>query len=103
MCCFFASLLVFGPRLAFLIFWLLAPLKVNLAFKDFNFPWLVGILGLVFVPWTTLMYVLIAPLNGWDFIWLGLGILADVGSYLSTYHKRQMVPGYPANDPLAKL
>lgn len=75
MCCFFASLIIFGPRLAFLIFWLIAPLRVNTAFGTFNFPWLVGIASLVFAPWTALMYVLVFPLNGWDWIWIGLGIL----------------------------
>ena len=32
MCCFFTSLVFFGPRLAFLVYWLLAPLKVTVAF-----------------------------------------------------------------------
>jgi hypothetical protein len=99
MCCFFASLLVFGPRLAFLIFWLIAPLRVNTAFATFNFPWLVGIAALIFAPWTALMYVLIFPLNGWDWIWLGFGIMADVASYVSAYHKRKDVPMYPDSLP----
>ncbi len=38
MCCFFASLLVFGPRLAFLVFWLIAPVRVNLAFQSLTSP-----------------------------------------------------------------
>jgi len=103
MCCFFVSLVFFGPRLAFLIYWIFASAKVTLAFKEFNLPWLVGILGLVFIPWTTLMYVLIFPLNGFDWIWLGLGVGADIAGYLASYHKRQIVPGYPTDDPLAKI
>jgi hypothetical protein len=100
MCCFFVSLVFFGPRLAFLIYWLLAPVRVTTAFATFNFPWLVSLLGLIFIPWTSLMYVIIFPLNGWDWLWLGFGVLADVASYVGSYHKRQMVPGYPSNDPL---
>jgi hypothetical protein len=100
MCCFFVSLVFFGPRLAFLIYWLLAPIRVTTAFATFNFPWLVSLLGLIFIPWTSLMYVIIFPLNGWDWLWLGFGVLADVASYVGSYHKRQMVPGYPSNDPL---
>ena len=57
MCCFFTALVFFGPRLGFLIYWLLAPLRVSAAFAQFNLPWLVGILGLVFIPWTSLWYV----------------------------------------------
>ena len=100
MCCFFTALVFFGPRLGFLVYWLLAPVRVNAAFATFNFPWLVGLASLIFAPWTALMYVMIFPLNGWDWIWLGFGVMADVASYVSGYHKRQQVPGYPANDPL---
>ena len=103
MCCFFTTLLVFGPRLAFLIYWLIAPVRVNLAFAGFNFPWLVGILGLIFLPWTILMYVLIFPLNGYDWIWLGLGVAADIAQYMAAYKNRQSVPYYPENDPLPSL
>ncbi len=67
---------------------------------NFNLPWLVGILGLVFIPWTSLMYVMIFPLNGYDWIWLGFGVMADIFSYVGGYHKRQQIPGYPSNDPL---
>jgi len=99
MCCFFVSLVFFGPRLAFLVYWLFVPARVTRAFEVFNLPWLVGILGLIFIPWTALMYVLIFPLNGFDWIWLGLGVLADVASYMGGFYKRQQVPGYPSNDP----
>ncbi|MGW8226541.1 MAG: hypothetical protein ACWGOY_12440 [Anaerolineales bacterium] len=100
MCCFFVSLIFFGPRLAFLVYWLFVPVKVSAAFANFNLPWLVGILGLIFAPWTALMYVLVFPLNGWDWLWIGLAIGADIFSYVGGYHKRQQVPGYPSDDPL---
>lgn len=99
MCCFFVVLMFFGPRLAFLVYWLVAPLRINLAFGNFNFPWLVGLAGLLFLPWTTLMFVIIytpGGLHGWDWLWIGLAIGADISSYLGTYHKRQQVPGYTA-------
>ena len=54
----------------------------------------VGILGLIFAPWTVLMYVLVFPMNGFDWIWVGLAIGADVVSYIGGYHNRQSVPGY---------
>jgi hypothetical protein len=94
MCCFFAALVFFGPRLGFLVWWLIAPIRVNAALANFNFPWMVGILGLVFLPWTLLMYTIVFPVNGFDWIWIGLGIMADVASYISGYHNRQQVPGY---------
>jgi hypothetical protein len=82
-----------------LIYWLIAPARVNLAFAVFNLSWLVGIASIIFIPWTALMYVLIFPLNGWDWLWLGFGILADVASYVSGYHNRKQVPMYPDSLP----
>ena len=40
-------------------------------------------LGLIFVPWLTLMYVIVAPggIVGLDWLWLGLALVADIGSY----------------------
>jgi hypothetical protein len=103
MCCFFASLMFLGPRFAFLVYWLIAPVRVNASLATFNFPWLVSLMGLIFAPWTILMYVIIFPMNGFDWIWLGFGIMADVASYIGGYHNRQRVPGYPENDPLKTL
>jgi hypothetical protein len=94
MCCFFASLLFFGPRLAFLVYWLLAPLRVNVALNNFNLPWLVGLMGLIFVPWTILMYTIVFPLNGFDWLWIGLAVGADIVSYTGGYHNRKQVPYY---------
>ena len=94
MCCFFASLVFFGPRLAFLIYWLIAPVRVTAAFNNFNLPWLVGLASLIFLPWTALMYVIIFPLNGFDWIFVGLAVAADIASYIGGYHNRQQVPGY---------
>jgi hypothetical protein len=100
MCCFFAALMFFGPRFGFLVYWLLAPVRVNTSLASLNFPWLVSLLGLIFAPWTLLMWVAIFPMNGFDWIWLGFGVMADVAAYLGGYAKRQDVPGYPASDPL---
>jgi len=103
MCCFFASLMLLGPRFAFLVFWLLAPIRVNAALANFNFPWLASLLGLIFAPWTMLMYVLIFPLNGYDWIWLGFGIMADVVGYIGAFQHRNRVPGYPEKDPFTVM
>ena len=79
MCCFFTALVLFGPRLAILVWWLLQPLRWQAAFETWFWPFL----GFIFVPWTTLMYVLVASggIVGFDWIWLGLGLLADIASY----------------------
>jgi hypothetical protein len=62
-----------------LIWWLINPLRFNAAFSTFILP----LLGFLFLPWTTLMYLLVFPMGivGFDWIWLGLGLLADIGTY----------------------
>jgi hypothetical protein len=99
MCCFFLGLVFLGPRFGFLIYWLIAPVRVNAAIEAFNFPWLVGILGLVFAPWTILMYAIVFPLNGWDWLWIGLAIGADIATYMGGTLKRKDIPMYPESAP----
>ena len=79
MCCFLTVLLFFGPRLAILVWWLVRPVYVGAAFPN----WILGILGWIFLPWTLLVYLLIYPggVVGFDWLWLGLGLLADLASY----------------------
>ena len=103
MCCFFVGLVFLGPRFGYLIYWLIAPVRVNLALNTFNMPFLVSLLGLIFAPWTLLMWTAVFPMNGWDWLWVGFGVMADVAAYMGAYHKRQAVPYYPENDPLKNL
>jgi len=79
MCCIFTTLLFLGPRAGILVWWLVNPARFNLAFSTFILP----LLGFLFLPWTTLMYLLVFPMGivGFDWIWLGLGVLADIGMY----------------------
>jgi hypothetical protein len=58
-----------------------------LALQNFNLPWLMGILGLIFAPWTILMYTIIFPLNGFDWVWIGLAIGADIVNYTGGYQR----------------
>ena len=89
MCCFFATLVFFGPRLAILIWWLVQPGRWQAAFSHFNMPFLWELLGFLFLPWTTIMYVIIAPggVTGFDWVWLGLGLLADIATYSSSAYE----------------
>jgi hypothetical protein len=69
-----------GPRFAGLLWWLIQPARWTAAF---NGSWLWPVLGLIFVPWLTLMFVLVAPggIVGFDWVWLGLALVGDIGSY----------------------
>jgi hypothetical protein len=97
MCCFITSLFLLGPRFATLIWWLINPLRFSAAFSSFIWP----ILGIIFLPWTTLMYLIVwSPVTGiygLDWLWLGLGVLADIGMYVGGgYGNRERIPGYGA-------
>jgi hypothetical protein len=92
MCCLFTTLVLLGPRVAGLIWWLVQPGRWSLAF---NGSWLWPVLGLIFVPWLTIMYVIVSPggINGLDWLWLGLALVADIGFYAGGGFRRR-VPGY---------
>ncbi len=70
-------------RLALLLVWVLTPL-VNRAFFG---GWLLPLLGLIFLPCTTLVYVLVflpgSGVTGWGWLWVVLAFLFDLGVYSS--------------------
>ncbi len=92
MCCLFTTIVFLGPRFGILIWWLLSPIRFATAFNTFIWP----LLGLIFLPWTTLMYIGIFPggIIGFDWVWLGLALLADIASYSGgAYGNRNRIPG----------
>ena len=93
MCCLVAALFALGPRAAILVWWLLQPVRWNTTFDTFLWPFL----GFVFAPWTTLMYVAVAPagINGFDFVWLAFGVAFDLAGWFGgAFSGRDRVPGY---------
>jgi hypothetical protein len=91
--CLFLTLLFLGPRAAILLWWLIEPLRWSLVFDTF----LVPFLGFLFLPWTTLMYVVVGVggITEWDWLWMGLALFADVASYAGgALGGRGRVPGY---------
>jgi hypothetical protein len=94
MCCVFTVLLLLGPRAGILVWWLLNPARFNLAFNN----WIVPLLMAIFLPWTMIMYMLVFPLGivGLDWLWLGLGLLADILWYAGGGFRKR-VPGYSGN------
>jgi hypothetical protein len=82
MCCLALTAGFLGPRVALLAWWIFGD-KVDLAFDT----WLWPLLGVIFLPWTTLAYVLAwGPLDGVSGIgWLvvAIGFAADLATYSS--------------------
>ncbi len=95
MCCVIASLFAFGPRAAILIWWIAQPVRWNETFDTFLWP----LAGFLVAPWTTLMYVLVYPagINGFDYVWLVIGIAMDVFAWSGgAYTNCDRIPTSPA-------
>lgn len=91
MCCFFVILVFLGPRAGGALWWLFQPARWNAAFTS----WIWPVLGIIFLPWATMMYVIVFPggIVGWDWLWLGLGLFADIAWWAGGGFRRR-VPGY---------
>lgn len=78
-CCLFAIILAGAPRFALFIWWLFDTQYVSAAFDSLIF----AILGFLFLPWTTLMYVFVYPggLTSVNWVFLGLAFLIDMSTY----------------------
>ena len=97
MCCFFVVLLTLGPRVGGIIWWLFQPARWNLAFESALWP----ILGIIFLPWTTLFYMIVFPggVVGIDWLWIVLGVVADAASYAGGGWRRRDLSYYPESMP----
>ena len=85
-----------APRLVLIFMWIVGP-RVNAAFNNFIVP----LLGLIFLPYTTIMYVLVwspgVGVTGWDWVWVLLGVGLDIMKWGQIANKRKEIPGYPAS------
>jgi hypothetical protein len=91
--CLFVMFAGLFPRFGLLIVWIARPGLVNAAFDT----WIWPLLGLLFLPFTTLMYVILwraGGLDGWDWFWIALAVLFDIGHTVTGYSQRRPLPGY---------
>lgn len=88
MCCVVALGALIGPRVAIAFWFLFDPVRWAAAFNGFI---LWPILGFFFLPWTTLVWVWLAPLGligGLGLLWLVLAIVIDLSSYGGGFRSR---------------
>ena len=92
--CLFAVFAGIFPRLALFIVWLARPALVSAAFDT----WIVPLLGIIFLPFATLMYVILYTpgrgLTGGEWFWVVLAGLLDVGHWVASASQRRQIPGY---------
>ena len=88
MCCLAASAAFIGPRFALLLVWIFGE-RVEHAFSSWAWP----LLGLLFLPWTTLFYVLVwGPVHGVSgagWVLVAFGVFLDLATYSSRAAKSQ--------------
>ena len=93
--CLLAMFMGMFPRAGTLLIWLARPQYFSAAFGG---SWFWPLLGIIFLPFTTLMYVLLwspGGLVGFDWFWLVLAVVLDIGHWTHTgYTNRDRIPGY---------
>ena len=79
--CLIALLAAFAPRVTLALLWIFTDL-VDRAYSTFLLP----LLGLIVLPYTTLFYVLayqpVAGVTGWGWFFVSLGFLFDIGHWV---------------------
>ena len=90
-------LLVLGiavaPRVVLILAWIFSDRWAVVWGGDFLLP----LLGIAFLPFTTVMYMLAwkpTGIQGWDWLWILLGLFMDVTHYVQMSANRKNVPGY---------
>ena len=79
MCCFALGVMGLGPRFGVLFIWIFGS-RVDNAFGS----WIWPLLGLLFAPWTTLMYTIVwsaGGVHGANWIAVAFGAFLDLLSY----------------------
>ena len=79
MCCLLLALFAFGPRLVLALEWIFGH-RIQVVFAHWWWP----LLGLIFLPWTTLMYTIVwstGGVHGANWLAVALGVFLDLLSY----------------------
>jgi hypothetical protein len=92
--CLFAFALAAAPRVVLLLAWIFSN-RWQLVWQG---QWFLPLLGIVFLPYTTVMYMLSwspAGIHGWDWMWIALGVFMDIMKWSQIAANRKQIPGYP--------
>jgi hypothetical protein len=86
--CLLAFGLSVAPRLFLLLAWFFSERWARVWQGEFLIP----LLGIIFLPYTTIMYMLVwdaAGIDGWDWLWIILGLLLDVFKWQQVIANRE--------------
>ncbi len=86
-------------RIVLIMAWIARPAMMNAAFSTVIIP----CLGFLFLPFTTLMYVILiqgpGKIEGLDWLWLLLAVIMDLASIgaAGAANRNRIPPGYPGH------
>ena len=80
--CLLLVLVIISPRLAMLLLWLVTD-WVDRAFNG----WVIPVLGIIFLPWTTILYTVGYVMSGdaaapWGILGIFIGLFLDVALHV---------------------
>ena len=91
--CLLAMGFAVAPRLFLVLAWIFNTPKWSIVWGS----WIWPLLGIIFLPYTTIMYMLSWTLpdgvTGWAWLWVIMGVLLDVMQWGSVYERRKEIPG----------
>jgi hypothetical protein len=96
--CLIAWVAAFAPRLVLILAWIFGN-RWDAVWKG---NWFWPLMGIIFAPYTTIMYMLVygpGGITGWDWMWIGLGVLLDIMKWGNMANNRRGVPGYQETYP----
>lgn len=88
--CLFLIIAMLSPRLGIILLWAFT----NVVGRAYNTV-IIPLLGLIFLPWTTLFYLLVVGatgsmnFGGWLFV--GIGLIMDIANYSQSYVNREQI------------
>jgi hypothetical protein len=99
--CLLAFAAAFAPRVILILAWIFSN-RWSVVWKG---DWIVPLLGIILLPYTTIMYMLVVnPVSGavvgWDWMWIFLGVLLDIWKWTAVAQNRKQIPGYPQSEPV---
>lgn len=98
--CLIAFFIAFAPRVMLILAWIFSD-RWDRVWDSVLWP----VLGIIFAPYTTIMYMLVwspTGIQGWDWMWIILGVVLDVMKWAQIGNNRQGVTNFLSDTEVAQ-
>ena len=97
--CLLALGIGLAPRIFLILAWIFSE-RWDIVWQG---NWFLPLLGIIFLPYTTVMYMLswnaVTGITGWDWLWIALGVMLDIMKWSSMVKYRRENEYYPETMP----